>query len=141
MDARGTITGLTIHTRAEEIYRAILEGMAFQMYFSYERLQKLGTRMKNIVATGGGAASELTLQMRADIFNMKVMSLESRESGTLGCMMMAAAGTGAYPSLEEGMKRAVKIRKEYLPDAQMHDYYRSKFMKYKLLYEKMHDFK
>ena len=32
MDARGTITGLTIHTKAEEIYRAILEGMAFQMY-------------------------------------------------------------------------------------------------------------
>ena len=141
MDARGTITGLTIHTKAEEIYRAILEGMAFQMYLSYERLKKLGTKMESLVATGGGAASGLTLQIRADIFNMKVLSLVNEESGTLGCMMMAAAGTGAYSSLEEGIKRAVKIKKEYMPDARMHEYYMDKFGKYKMLYEKMHDFK
>lgn len=141
MDARGTITGLTIHTKAEEIYRAILEGMAFQMYLSYERLKKLGTRMNRIVATGGGAASELTLQIRADVFNMKVVSLENEESGTVGCMLMAATGTGAYPSLEEGIRRAVKIRKEFLPDPVMHEYYEEKFAKYKTLYERMYDFK
>ena len=88
-----------------------------------------------------GAASGLTLQIRADIFNMKVLSLVNEESGTLGCMMMAAAGTGAYSSLEEGIKRAVKIKKEYMPDARMHEYYMDKFGKYKMLYEKMHDFK
>lgn len=141
MDARGTIAGLTIHTKAEEIYRAILEGMAFQMLLSYERLRCLGTKMESIVATGGGAASELTLQIRADIFNMKVLSLENEESGTLGCMLMAATGTGAYPSLEEGIRRAVKIKKEFLPDRKMHDYYMEKFFKYKMLYEKMYDYK
>lgn len=141
MDARGTITGLTIHTRPQEIYRAILEGMAFQMYLSYERLQKLGTQMESIAATGGGAASELTLQIRADLFNMKVLSLESEESGTVGCMLMAAAAVKAYPSLEEGIRRAVKVKKEYRPDEKMHAYYMEKFRKYKAFYEKMHDFK
>lgn len=141
MDARGTITGLTIHTKAEEIYRAILEGMAFQMYLSYERLKILGTQMERIVVTGGGAASELTLQIRADVFNMKVLSLENEESGTLGCMLMAAAGTGAYTSLEEGIGRAVKIKKEFLPDQKRHEYYMGKFEKYKKLYGKMFDFK
>lgn len=141
MDARGTITGLTIHTKAEEIYRAILEGMAFQMALSYERLRTLGTQMNHIVATGGGAASELTLQIRADVFNMKVLSLVNEESGTLGCMLMAAAAVGAYPSLEEGIRRAVKIKKEFLPDRKMHEYYMGKFEKYKILYEKMFDFR
>lgn len=141
MDARGTITGLTIHTRPEEIYRAILEGLAFQMYLSYERLQTLGTQMESIAATGGGAASELTLQIRADVFNMKVLSLENEESGTMGCMLMAAAAVGACPSLEEGMKRAVKVKREYRPDPQMHVYYMDKFQKYKQLYKKMYDFK
>ena len=42
MDAWGTITGLTIHTKPEELYKGILEGMAFQMYLAYERMQKLG---------------------------------------------------------------------------------------------------
>ena len=53
MDAKGTITGLTIHTKPEEIYRAILEGMAFQMYLAYERMNVIGTKMKKIAATGG----------------------------------------------------------------------------------------
>ena len=37
-------------------YRAILEGMAFQMYLAYERMKELGTDMRRMVATGGGAS-------------------------------------------------------------------------------------
>ena len=141
MDARGTIAGLSIHTRPEEIYRAILEGMAFQSYLAYERLMPLGTAMESITATGGGAASALTLQIRADVFNKKVITLRNDESGTLGCMMMAAVADGAYASAEEAFRRAVKVRKEYLPDPDRHAYYMEKYKKYKKLYELMHDFK
>lgn len=141
MDARGTVTGLTIHTEPEEIYRAVLEGFAFQMYLAYERMESLGTGVESIAATGGGAASALTLQIRADVFNRKVVSLESNESGTLGCMLMAATAVGAYPSLEEGICQAVKIKKEYHPNAEMHEYYMKKYEKYKRFYEIMHDFK
>lgn len=141
MDARGTIAGLTIHTKPEELYRAILEGMAFQMYLAYERMQVLGTKMDSIAVTGGGAASKLTLQIRADIFNMKVISLESEEAGTLGCMLMAATAVGGYKNLEEAVKRGVKIKEEFIPDQESHRYYMQKFQKYKALYEKMHDFK
>lgn len=141
MDARGTIAGLSIHTKPEEIYRAILEGMAFQNYLAYERLSELGTGMETITATGGGAASALTLQIRADVFNKKVITLMNDESGTLGCMMMAAVGDGAYSSPMEAIQRAVKIRKEYLPDPKQHAYYMEKYKKYKKLYELMHDFK
>lgn len=141
MDARGTIAGLTIHTRPEEIYRAILEGFAFQMYLSYERLRKLGVRMEEIVATGGGAASDLALQIRADVFKMKVYTLEDDEAGALGCMIMAAVGVGAYRDLKEGIQRAVKIKKEFIPNPDMFDYYEKKFEKYKRLYALMYDFK
>lgn len=141
MDARGTIAGLTIHTRPEELYRAILEGMAFQMYLAYERMKELGTDMRRMVATGGGAASELTLQIRADVFGMPVYAQESAESGTLGCMLMAATAVGAYASVEEGIARAVKVRKVFRPDEEMHRYYKEKFKRYKALYEVMYDFK
>lgn len=141
MDARGTIAGLSIHTKPEEIYRAILEGMAFQNYLAYERLQPLGTGMESITATGGGAASDLTLQIRADVFNKKVVTLRNDESGTLGCMMMAAVADGAYASALEAIQRAVKISRELLPDPARHTYYMEKYEKYKKLYELMHDFK
>ena len=140
MDARGAIAGLTIHTRPEELYRAILEGMAFQSYLAYERLRPLGVAMETITATGGGAASDLALQIRADVFGMKVLTLENDESGTLGCMMMAAVSDGAYGSAREAFERAVRIRREYLPDADRHAAYMRKYERYKLLYERMHDF-
>ena len=141
MDARGTIAGLTIHTTLEELYRAVLESFAFQSYLAYERMSDLGTEMKCIAATGGGAASELTLQIRADVFGMEVCALANAEAGTMGCMLMAAAGTGAYSSLEEGIQRAVRIKKRYVPDKEMHRYYMDKFRRYKALYEAMHAFK
>lgn len=141
MDAKGTITGLTIHTKPEEIYRAILEGMAFQMYLAYERMNVIGTKMKKIAATGGGSVSDLTLQIRADVFGMEVYSLESEEAGTLGCMLMSAVATGAYKSLKAGIKKTVRIKKCFKPDSEMHRYYNEKFKKYKELYELMHRFR
>lgn len=141
MDARGTIAGLTIHTKPVEIYRAVLESFAFQMYLSYGRLKRLGTRMESIAATGGGAASELTLQIRADVFNMEVSSMECDEAGTLGCMVMAAAASGAYPSLEDGIRRVIRTKRVYRPDAAMHAWYMEKFDRYRQLYERMFDFK
>ena len=140
MDARGTITGLTIHTKREEIYRAILEGMAFQNYLAHEKLKPLGTKMNTITATGGGAASDLALQIRADVFNMKVNTLENDESGTLGCMMMAAIADGAYKSTEEAFSCAVRTGKEFSPNPQRHEVYMKKFQRYKKFYELMHDF-
>lgn len=140
MDARGTITGLTIHTQPEEIYRAILEGMAFQSYLAYEKLQTMGTQMETIIATGGGAASELTLQIRSDVFNMPVRTLKNDESGTLGCMMMAAVADGAYDSAEEAFRRAVHTGREYLPNAERHAAYMKKYQQYRRLYDLMYNF-
>ncbi len=141
MDARGTITGLTVHTTPEEIYLALLEGMSFQLYLAYGRLKALGVAPEYIVATGGGAASDVALQLRADVFGMKVLRPASEETGTLGCMLLAALGTGAYPTLAEGIRRAVAMEKAFEPDGAMHDYYLGKYEKFRMLYERMHDFK
>jgi xylulokinase len=141
MDARGAIAGLTVHTAPEEIYLALIEGMNFQLYLAYERLQKLGVAPEYIVATGGGAASDVTLQLRADVFGMRVMRPESEEAGTLGCMLLSAAGTGAYPSLEAGIRRAVRIRKIFEPNPARRAYYMEKYRKYRDLYVRMRDFK
>lgn len=140
MDARGTITGLTIHTKPEEIYLALVEGMSFQLYLAFERLRTLGVDPETIVATGGGAASDTTLQIRANVFNRPVVRLENAESGTMGCMLLAALGDGAYPSLETGIRRAVRVQSTFLPNPDDVAYYARKYEKYKHLYQLMHDF-
>ncbi len=139
-DVKGTITGLTVHTRPEEIYRAILEGMAFQMYLAYERAEKLGVHIDRMIATGGGAASDVTLQIRADVFNMEVATIASEESGTLGCMLLAAVAMKEYASIKEGIEKAVKVKKVFSPNREMQGYYKNKYEKFKKLYDTMHLF-
>lgn len=140
MDARGTIAGLSIHTRPEEIYLAMLEGISFQLLLAFERLSLLCKKPECIIATGGGAASDAGLQIRADIFNTRVVRPESDETGTLGCMILSALATGAYASLEEGIGRAVRIQQVFEPDPAKAGYYAEKFAKYKDLYTRMYDF-
>ncbi len=95
---------INIHTKPEEIYRAILEGMAFQMYLAYERMNVIGTKMKRLQQQEADRFRS-DLQIRADVFGMEVYSMESEEAGTLGCMLMSAVATGAYKSLKAGIKR------------------------------------
>lgn len=140
-DVYGTITGLTVHTKAEEIYQALLEGMAFQMLLGYESLQEIGVDITQIICTGGGAKSKVTLQMRADLFDIEVATIESEESGTLGCAMLAATAIGDFSDIQDAVKHMVQIKDVYQPNKKRHIYYQSKFKKYKSLYKAMHLFR
>ena len=68
-------------------------------------------------------------------------TLSDEEAGTLGCMIMAAAGDGAYESIADGIRKAVHIDKEFIPNPDMYGFYEEKFEKYKKLYELMYNFK
>ena len=138
MDAKGSITGLTIHTEPYEIYLAIIEGFALQMRYAYEKLTPTGVAIKNIIATGGGSKSDITLQIRADVFNTRVTALESKESGALGCAISGAVAIGDFEGLKSAMDKMIHIKKEYLPRRDRIEYYEEKYQKYKKFYEKMH---
>ena len=139
-DVCGTITGLTIHTKVEEIYQAILEGIAFNMLLGYETIQELGGKINTIICTGGGSKSKLNLQMRADIFNMDVATINSEESGTLGCAILAATATNAFSNIQDAIDHMVHIKDLYRPNSTRQKYYHDKFIKFKELYKKMHNF-
>lgn len=138
MNMQGTITGLTIHTKIEEIYRALLESFSFQIRYAYELLEPVGAKTEKIVATGGGAQSDLTLQIRADVMNVDVVTLATDESGTLGCAMMAAVSDGAISDLETAIETMIKPGKVFKPRPDMVAYYDRKFQNYKIFYNKMH---
>lgn len=140
-DARGLIWGLTVHSKPVEIYRAFLESMAYQMLMAYETLGSLNINLDTISITGGGSNSPLTYQIRADVFNKKILCLENRESGTLGCMILAATALGEYNSLVEGVNKVVRVAKTYVPNLKNHNLYMEKYKKYKELYKRMHKFK
>lgn len=140
-DAKGLIWGLTIHTKLEEIYQAIKESMAYQMLMAYEDLLPLGVDADSICITGGGASSEYTLQLRADVFNKKVVILKNKEAGTLGAAITAGTAIGKFITFEEGVHSTVKFAGTYLPNPQKHSLYMEQYKKYKKLYQLVYNFK
>ena len=136
-NSAGTITGLGTKTGLPEIYRAILEGLCFEMRYNKEQIGEFGIGFDTLRATGGGAKSPLWLQMKADIINVPVTSLETADAGVTGGAMLAAVNAGAFRDLSEAAEVFVKINKTYLPDSEAAGMYDEKYHRYKKIRDAM----
>ncbi|NJD04754.1 MAG: hypothetical protein FIA99_19625 [Ruminiclostridium sp.] len=132
--AKGAIVGLNINTRAEDIIKAILEGITFEMMVNVEKLDDAGVEVKEIRAVGGLAKSEHFMQLKADMMGKKVSTLHISEAGTLGVAILAGTASGVYKSLEDAVDMLVKVKKEFYPDGRIHEIYKEKFETYKRIY-------
>ena len=135
--AKGAIIGLSFDTTSSQIYRALLEGVTFEMLYNLECLSEAGVTINELRAVGGGAKSELWLQIKSDILNKKIETLDVDEAGTLGTAILAGTATGVYDSLDEAAKKLVKVKRVYYPDAKEHERYMEKYRKYKKMYQAM----
>ena len=96
-EARGAIIGFTdSHTRAD-MYRSILEGIAFALRAGRARIQRrTGVNISQLRVAGGGSQSEAAMQITADIFNMPAQRPHVYEASALGAAMNAAVGVGLH---------------------------------------------
>ena len=133
--SRGAILGLTTATTAAEIYRACMEGVAYEMYLNYEALSGSGIRFTKLNATGGGAKSKVWMQMKADVLNMPITALKTADAGTVGCAMLTGVATGLFKDLDEAAGIMVRETETYYPRADMHDKYMKVYRRYKEVYK------
>lgn len=95
----GLIAGLTTQTRLPDIYRAILEGVTFEMRYNLEKLEKGNVRIQRLLACGGGAKSPVWLQIKADILGCELIPVKIDETGAMGSAILGfAAVTGEKPT-------------------------------------------
>jgi xylulokinase len=98
--ARGVIAGLSGSTRRGDIFRALLEGIALDLADSVARaVAATGVDIDHFVAIGGGAASDLWLQILADATARPILRSTATEASSLGAAMAAAKGAGWYSSI------------------------------------------
>ncbi len=98
--ARAVLAGLSGSSRRRDIYRAALEGLALhQAETSRLASAAAGEEIDHFVAIGGGAASDLWLQILADATDRPVKRAATVEASSLGAAMAAAAGIGWYPTI------------------------------------------
>lgn len=119
----GGIIGITHETTKYDIYRALMEGLTFDLAHNLELMRRDGVDAKELRATGGGSLSRLWLQIKADVTGLPVCSLRSHQAGALGCMMLASIAAGVYGNVYEAVDALVKVGDVFEPDKTNHAFY------------------
>ncbi|MCQ6560543.1 FGGY-family carbohydrate kinase [Paenibacillus mendelii] len=132
-EAKGVIYGLTLDTNAGQLYRALLEGVTYEMRYNLECLSEAGIPIDTLRAVGGGAKSDLWLQIKADIMNRPIERLNVSEAGTVGAIMLAGKAAGAYRSFDEAASVLVKPDRTFHPGKPNTELYQDRYEKYKKL--------
>lgn len=133
-DPTGAIIGLNLKTKREEIIKAILEGITYEVKLNLKLLRQAGVRVTEIRAIGGGAKSERWLQLKADMFNTPVVRLAVTEAACLGVALSAGVAVGEYRSLAEAVTRIVKPDRVFSPRPKIARLYDEKLSTYEKLY-------
>ena len=133
--SKGAVLGLTTATTIQEIYRACMEGVVYEMRLNLDRLPSGGKAVKMLHATGGGAKSSIWLQMKADILNIPVTALETADAGTVGSAMLTAVAVGCFENLEAAAGKMVKKKRVYTPREDMHRRYSEIYKRYCRMYQ------
>ncbi len=134
-EAAGAIVGLTLCHHTSDLYRAMMEGVVYEMMLNMEHLEAAGIRPERLRATGGGAASRVWMQMKADMLNVPLVSLGNAEAGAVGCAMVSGVAAGVFKDLAEAASVLIKEKETYLPRPAMHEAYRKHYQRYQKLYE------
>lgn len=133
--AKGAVLGLTAGTTLSDIYLACMEGVGYEMMLNMEFLSGSGLQVEMLHATGGGARSEVWMQMKADMLNIPITALKTVDAGTAGSAMLTGIAIGCYKDLEDAAACMVERTKVYYPRAEMHEKYSEMYKRYREVYK------
>ncbi|SDQ69716.1 glycerol kinase [Chryseobacterium soldanellicola] len=112
--ARGTIVGVTRGTTNGHIARATLEGIAFQVYDIVKAMEAdSGTPSVELRVDGGASASDLLMQIQADLFGFKITRPKTLETTALGAAYLAGLAVGYWKNIDE-------IQSQWIVDKDFH---------------------
>jgi len=132
--AKGVIYGLNIEHGWKQIYRALLESVAFGTRSIVDNQINQGCGIDTITACGGVTKNSGWMQIISDVTNKEIVVNEDSQAGVLGDCIAAAYGSGLRKTFAEAADCMVKKQKIYYPDSQKHLLYEEPFRRYRELY-------
>jgi L-ribulokinase len=109
----GLIVGLTLATRAPDIYRALIEATAYGTRIIIEAFEERGVAIRELVAAGGlPEKNALLRQIYADVTGRPLRLSGSPQAPALGSAMHAAVAAGVYPDIRAAAAVMGKLKDE-----------------------------
>ena len=140
-DLRGLLVGMTLATRAPEIYRALIEATAFGTRVIIDAFESAGVPVNEIVACGGlPERNKLLMQIYADVTGREFAVAASKQTPALGSAMFGAVAAGAaaggYDSIVDASQHMAHLGREpYRPVAAHHAVYDELYREYVRLHD------
>ena len=121
--SKGIIFGLALGHKRRDIYRAVLEGVAFEIRKNIDVFKELGLDIKELKLTGGGSRSDFWNQIYSDVLGITCVRNTLEESTSLGAAILAAAGAGMFPDIVKAAQTLCKVDKKWIPDVKKTKFY------------------
>lgn len=140
-DLSGMILGMTLQTKPEEIYRALIEATAYGTRNIIESFEQNGVPVNELYAAGGIALKDpMTMQIYADVCNREIKIAASEQSGAVGSAILGLIAAGEEKSGYSNVGEAIKVIGRihdviYQPIPENVKIYDQLFCEYKLLHD------
>lgn len=142
VDLTGLMVGMTTTTTAPEMYKALVEAVAYGKRMIVETFQNSGVTIRELYATGGIAEkSPFVMQTFADVIKMPVSVTATRQATAMGAAMFGAVAAGStgggYDTIKQaGESMGSGIQATYRPDRERGEIYDLLYREY----GKLHDY-
>ena len=134
----GAIVGLTLATKPEDIYRALLEATAFGTRVIVEAFRDSGVPVRELVVAGGLTSNKTLMQIYADVTRLPLSIIGSEQGPALGSAIHAAVAAGAYPDVATAAKTMGRVEAGvHRPDEARAEAYDALFEQYLALHDQL----
>ncbi len=133
-DARGAFVGLSIRHDRGALTRAVLEGVAFGLRDSLDLIVELGCTPSLGRVSGGGARSDLWLQIVASVLELPLDRVAVDEGAAFGAAILGGVAAGVWPDVHAAVAATVKTGERIDPVPEWVDSYREQRELFQALY-------
>jgi len=121
-DLRGVFAGMHLgHTRGD-LYRSVLEAIAFGFRHHVDVFGDIGIPFTRVMITNGGSKSTLWKQIHADVLGHEMLPVWGHPGASLGAAVIAAIGVGELDDWSDA-DRFIAVEKPFVPDPARRDAY------------------
>ena len=141
IDLTGLFIGMTLLTKPEEMFRALIEATAYGTRMITETFRENGINIKRFFAAGGIAEKDpFTMQIYADVINMPIKIAGSAQAPALGSAIFGAVAAGkqngGYDTINEASSVMSSLSdRVYTPNPDNAKVYDKLYAEYKILHD------
>lgn len=134
-ESKAVFIGVTLETDKFDLYKALMEGTSYEMMLNFNIMRQFTENIDELRATGGGASSDVWLQIKADILEKDILALDCKETGAAGVAVLAGKSSGFYKDIESTIEKVAPVRKVFSCNKRKSEKYRKNYNRYSKLYD------